>query len=126
MTATSASIAIACVTGSSPAASGRGSPARSWSAAGSPRCFPWTPRGTVSCSSSSSAPGAWAAGREPWLLECVAGVMEPGETPEALARREALEEAGCIVTDLVPIATFLTSPVCDHRDGAPVLRAGGQ
>ena len=55
-------------------------------------------------------PGAWAAGREPWLLECVAGVMEPGETPEALARREALEEAGCVVTDLVPIATFLTSP----------------
>ena len=55
-------------------------------------------------------PGAWAAGREPWLLECVAGVMEPGETPEALARREAREEAGCAVTDLVPIATFLTSP----------------
>ena len=55
-------------------------------------------------------PGAWAAGRSPWLLECVAGVIEPGETPEELARREALEEAGCVITDLVPIATFLTSP----------------
>ena len=55
-------------------------------------------------------PGAWAADREPWLVECVAGVIEPGETPEAMARREALEEAGCTVTDLVPIATFLTSP----------------
>jgi len=55
-------------------------------------------------------PGAWAADRDPWLVECVAGVIEPGETPEALARREALEEAGCVVTDLVPIATFLTSP----------------
>ncbi len=55
-------------------------------------------------------PGAWAAGWEPWLLECVAGMIEPGETPEAMARREALEEAGCTVTDLVPIATFLTSP----------------
>ena len=55
-------------------------------------------------------PGAWAAGRAPWLLECVAGVIEPGETPAALARREALEEAGCIVTELVPIASFLTSP----------------
>ena len=55
-------------------------------------------------------PGAWAAGRNPWLLECVAGVIEPGETPEELARREALEEAGCVITDLVPIATFLTSP----------------
>ena len=55
-------------------------------------------------------PGAWAAGWDPWLLECVAGVIEPGETPEELARREAQEEAGCIVTDLVAIATFLTSP----------------
>ena len=55
-------------------------------------------------------PGAWAAGRDPWLLECVAGVIEPGETAEDLARREAVEEAGCVVTDLVPIATFLTSP----------------
>lgn len=55
-------------------------------------------------------PGAWAADWEPWLLECVAGVIEPGETPEAMARREALEEMGCTVTDLIPIATFLTSP----------------
>ena len=55
-------------------------------------------------------PGAWAADWDPWLLECVAGVLEPGETPEDLARREALEEAGCTITDLVPIATFLTSP----------------
>lgn len=55
-------------------------------------------------------PGAWAADWEPWLLECVAGMIEPGETPEAMARREAREEAGCTITDLVPIATFLTSP----------------
>lgn len=55
-------------------------------------------------------PGAWGADWDPWLLECVAGVIEPGETPEDLSRREALEEAGCIITDLVPIATFLTSP----------------
>ena len=55
-------------------------------------------------------PGAWAAGLDPWLLECVAGVIEPGETPEEMARREALEEAGCVITDLVLIATFLTSP----------------
>ena len=55
-------------------------------------------------------PGAWAAGEHPWLLECVAGVLEPGETPEELSRREGLEEAGCTITDLVPIASFLTSP----------------
>ena len=55
-------------------------------------------------------PGAWAAGRDPWLVECVAGVIEPGETAEDLVRREAIEEAGCVVTDLVPVATFLSSP----------------
>ena len=55
-------------------------------------------------------PGAWGAGWNPWLVECVAGVIERGETPEALARREAIEEAGCVVTDLVPVATFMTSP----------------
>ena len=55
-------------------------------------------------------PGAWGADWDPWLLECVAGVIEPGETPDELARREALEEAGCVITDLMPISTFLTSP----------------
>ncbi|WP_028491192.1 ADP-ribose diphosphatase [Thioalkalivibrio sp. ALE19] len=30
----------------------------------------------------------------PWLLEFVAGVIEPGEEPEAVVRREAFEEAG--------------------------------
>jgi len=55
-------------------------------------------------------PGAWAADWEPWLPACVAGVIEPGATQEAMARREALEERGCTVTDLIPIAAFLTSP----------------
>lgn len=48
--------------------------------------------------------------RGPWLLEIVAGLIEPGETPEEVARREALEEAGCAVTDLLPITTFYVSP----------------
>jgi ADP-ribose pyrophosphatase len=48
--------------------------------------------------------------RGPWLLEIVAGLIEPGETPEQVARREALEEAGCTVTDLVPVTTFYVSP----------------
>ena len=55
-------------------------------------------------------PGAHAAGWEPWLLECVAGVLEPGETPEQLCEREAVEEAGLRITALEPIARFLTSP----------------
>jgi ADP-ribose pyrophosphatase len=48
--------------------------------------------------------------RGPWLLEIVAGLIEPGETPEQVARREAMEEAGCAVIDLLPISTFYTSP----------------
>ncbi len=55
-------------------------------------------------------PGAWAAGWEPWLLECVAGVLEDGETGTELAHREAHEEAGLRIHQLEPIARFLSSP----------------
>ncbi|MBK7674846.1 MAG: NUDIX domain-containing protein [Candidatus Accumulibacter sp.] len=45
------------------------------------------------------------------LLEIVAGLIEPGETPAQVTRREAMEEAGCTVwIDLLPISTFYTSP----------------
>lgn len=46
----------------------------------------------------------------PWLIECVAGIIDEGETPEAVARRECLEEAGCEVTELVPIHHIFASP----------------
>lgn len=56
-------------------------------------------------------PGPYAAGEErPWLIETVAGVIEEGESADALARREALEEADCTITDLFPIMRFFTSP----------------
>ena len=54
--------------------------------------------------------GALAAGRPPWLLEIVAGIIEDDETAEDVARREALEEANCRITDLIPIADYLVSP----------------
>ncbi|MGF1561714.1 MAG: NUDIX domain-containing protein [Geminicoccaceae bacterium] len=46
----------------------------------------------------------------PWLLEPVAGMVEPGEAPEDVARREALEEAGCTIGQLVPCAAYYPSP----------------
>lgn len=46
----------------------------------------------------------------PWLREIVAGIIEPGETREAVARREMIEEAGCELLDLVPIQTYYVSP----------------
>ncbi len=54
--------------------------------------------------------GAYAAGLKPWLIEPVAGIVEPGEAPEQVARREALEEAGCEIAELEPIGTVLPSP----------------
>lgn len=55
-------------------------------------------------------PGAYAAGLDPWLIEVVAGIIEEGETPEEVVRREAVEEAGCTVTALHPIGCFIASP----------------
>ena len=54
--------------------------------------------------------GAYAAGMDAWQLECVAGIIEPGEAPEAVVRRETVEEAGCTVLDLIPIQRYLVSP----------------
>jgi ADP-ribose pyrophosphatase len=46
----------------------------------------------------------------PWLLEVVAGMVETGEQPDDVARREAQEEAGCIIHDLIPISSYWSSP----------------
>ena len=50
------------------------------------------------------------AGEGPWLIEPVAGIIDAGETPEGVVRREAMEEAGCTVTDLVFACKYLASP----------------
>ncbi len=55
-------------------------------------------------------PGAYAAGWQPWLVECVAGIVEPGESTAEVIVREALEETGCAISDIVSIASFLSSP----------------
>lgn len=54
--------------------------------------------------------GAHTAGLPPWQVECIAGIIDEGETPEAVAVRESEEEAGSAVSDLVPICRFLASP----------------
>ncbi len=45
-----------------------------------------------------------------WLLEIVAGAIEPGETAEEVAIRESVEEANCEVQELIKINDFYTSP----------------
>ena len=54
--------------------------------------------------------GAIAKAPSAWLLEVVAGLMEPGEAPEDVARREAVEEAGLAVRRIEPIARFFATP----------------
>jgi ADP-ribose pyrophosphatase len=45
-----------------------------------------------------------------WLLEIVAGAIEEGETAEAVAYRESMEEANCEIETLIKINEFFTSP----------------
>lgn len=54
--------------------------------------------------------GALADQRSPWLLELVAGMVEEGENPEEVVRREALEEAGCVVGEMVKLYDYWVSP----------------
>lgn len=63
-------------------------------------------------------PGVYAAVRtgqvdsvdSPWLIEIVAGITGPDEAPEEVARREAMEEAGCTVGQLEPVCRIFASP----------------
>lgn len=54
--------------------------------------------------------GALAAEGGPWLFEFVAGMIGAGETEQEVAAREAEEEAGCRLLDLVPICKYFVSP----------------
>jgi ADP-ribose pyrophosphatase len=65
----------------------------------------------------------------PWILEPVAGLVDPGETPEETAFRETAEEAGVTPRELIEIARYYPSPgasteyfhsylgLCDLPDG---------
>ncbi len=46
----------------------------------------------------------------PWLLELVAGIVEPGESIAEVAHREAMEEAGADILELLPICACHVSP----------------
>ncbi len=57
--------------------------------------------------------GPFARGdRFPWSLEPVAGRVDAGETPEACAYRETVEEAGVTLTGLEAISRSYPSPGC--------------
>ncbi|MCF2904157.1 NUDIX domain-containing protein [Octadecabacter sp. CECT 8868] len=75
--------------------------------------------------------GAYLRGdANPWTIEPVAGIIDPGETPEEAAIREAKEEAGITLRDLTCVSAAYPSPgtttehfylyvgLCDLPDGA--------
>jgi ADP-ribose pyrophosphatase len=54
--------------------------------------------------------GALETSCDPWLLETVAGIVEAGESPDEVARREAFEEAGLEILDLAAVCSCFMSP----------------
>jgi ADP-ribose pyrophosphatase len=54
--------------------------------------------------------GAYVAGHHPWTWEAVAGIIEEGESAEAMVRREAIEEASLSVDEILPISNVMLTP----------------
>lgn len=50
--------------------------------------------------------------RFPWVMEPVAGRIEPGDSPEGTAHKEAMEEAGLKLGDLHHVASYYPSTGC--------------
>lgn len=71
--------------------------------------LPWNPRADEVVLIEQFRVGAMRGSDSPWMLELIAGVVEPGESDTAVAHRESEEEAGCQLTQLEPIATFYPS-----------------
>ncbi|HAU5549152.1 TPA: ADP-ribose diphosphatase [Proteus mirabilis] len=53
---------------------------------------------------------AYETSQTPWLLEVIAGMVEEGESPEEVVRREATEEAGITIGRCKPLVSYLSSP----------------
>jgi ADP-ribose pyrophosphatase len=54
--------------------------------------------------------GALKSPHGPWTLECVAGMVEEGESPADMMLRELEEEAGLQAKQLLPITNFYPTP----------------
>lgn len=61
-------------------------------------------------------PGAMRGNDSPWMLELIAGVVEPNESDIEVVHREAMEEAACELAEVVPIATvFPSAGACSEQ-----------
>ena len=75
--------------------------------------------------------GAMKRNNNPWLLELVAGLIDSDDSAEQVARREAVEEAGCDIKEMEFVCEYFSSPggnneyfslYCGHCD---LQQAGG-
>ncbi len=74
-------------------------------------CLPYDPDRDRVVLLEQFRPGPFAAGDpSPWLIEAVAGIVEPGESNEDVVRREALEEIGRPVGDLFHVVDLYPTP----------------
>jgi nudix-type nucleoside diphosphatase (YffH/AdpP family) len=55
-------------------------------------------------------PGPMFNGEDPSMLEACAGMIDPGESAEVCARREAMEELGVRLATLEPLGRTYTGP----------------
>ncbi|MGF1614477.1 MAG: NUDIX domain-containing protein [Gammaproteobacteria bacterium] len=78
--------------------------------------LPYDPNLDCVCMIEQFRIGALEDDATPWLLEFVAGIIEQGETAEQVALREAMEESGLTVLELLPVSVFSLSPgACSER-----------
>lgn len=77
-------------------------------------CLPYDPRTDEVVLIEQFRMGAYANGdANPWLIEIVAGVIDEGETPEDVVRRECVEESGCSAGRLLPLGClYATQGAC--------------
>lgn len=54
--------------------------------------------------------GALPTTETPWLIEIIAGIIDPGEKPADVCVREAQEEAGIDIQHLTEAVSYLASP----------------
>ena len=54
--------------------------------------------------------GSYVAGHHPFTWEAVAGIIEANETAEVMVRREAVEEAGLHLGEVLPITSVMLTP----------------
>ncbi len=78
--------------------------------------------------------GSAAVGGPAWMTEIVAGMVDPDESPEEVARREAMEEAGCAIREIEKICDYYVSPgaftelvtvYCGRVDSRGLAATGG-